>query len=228
MSVNSDSKVSQTSANPEAATHIYRHADAIVEAWTRMVRNHCDDARASMDTDYLQNSLPTLLRHLADALEDPHWNYDKQRASSLSAEHGRQRRISSEYTVEMMLDEYAILRKVICRSLERQPPWPDALLARVHAFIDASLCALPHASYFPGAFATWRRRGQSNATAPHASAGPRSSSYKSPRNKRRRQSNGRRTLRLSLSRHSTSGTSAEAMSQRYWRKAKCASGSSPF
>ena len=128
-------------ANAAAAAYLRGHVALVMDAWVQMVRRHAHDIRASMSDTFLRNGLPTLLCRLADVLEDPHWSYSKEQRTAVAQEHGQQRQLSSAYTINMMLEEYALLRHVVRESLRAANTWPADVMARVHAFIDASLCA---------------------------------------------------------------------------------------
>ena len=128
-------------ANSAAAAHLQEHTGFIIDTWTKLVKQHAKDARALMSETFLRDALPALLYRLAGALEDPHWTYGQERSHAVAQEHGQQRQMSPSYTVDMMLDEYALLRHIVRESLRQTDTWPEDVMARVHAFIDASLCA---------------------------------------------------------------------------------------
>ncbi len=43
-----------------------------------------------------------------------------------------------------MVDEYAMFRHVVCEKMRCETPWPAAIMARVHAFIDAAVRTASH------------------------------------------------------------------------------------
>ena len=127
-------------ASPHAAAYLRQSTDMILSTWTDIVRRQATCAQASKDTSFLRNSLPDLLQNLAAALENPHWHYGTTRNNRIAREHGRQRQEAHIYTIDKMVDEYAVLRHVICESMQREQRWPSEIIARIHGFVDAAIC----------------------------------------------------------------------------------------
>ena len=127
-------------SSPLAAVHLRQGSDDILTTWMRLVRRQATDAQASAAPFVLRNFLPGLLCNLADALEDPHWQRSSARNDTIAREHGRQRYALHTYTVEQMVGEYAVLRHAVCEHMQRQHRWPEEIVTRIHAFIDAAIC----------------------------------------------------------------------------------------
>lgn len=125
----------------DAAKYLRQRTSQILETWVTLARQQATLAQASSDASFLRDSLPPLLTNLADALEDPRWQYGTARNNDIARAHGQQRHGAHIYTLPQMVDEYAILRHVICKTMQREEPWPSEIIARIHAFIDAAISA---------------------------------------------------------------------------------------
>ncbi len=134
-----DAQASQV-ASPAAAAHLRECTDDILATWTQTVRQTASMPQATANIAFLRDSLPLLLKNLADALENPLWRYGATRNNEIARDHGRQRQTARVYTIGEMIDEYAILRHVICGFMPPGSPWPAEITGRVHAFIDAAIC----------------------------------------------------------------------------------------
>ena len=122
-----------------AAETLRRAQESIMIAWEADAKQyvlHGQDLPADMQ---LRNSLPKLLGNLAASLEDPHWTYRERLNMDIARHHGAQRHHLGRYTLEQMIDEYAILRKAVVGAMQQKQPWPSSIMARIHAFLDASI-----------------------------------------------------------------------------------------
>ena len=122
-----------------AAETLRRAKEPIMEAWDVAAKQYVLHEQGLPSESQLRNSLPKLLDNLATALEDPHWTYREGRNIDIARHHGVQRHQLQCYSLEQMIDEYAILRKVMVDAMKQKQQWPASIMARIHAFIDAAI-----------------------------------------------------------------------------------------
>ena len=135
---NTDHKLRQFSH--AAAETLRRAKEPIMAAWETAVKQDTSPEYASPTPSQLRDSLPKLLDNLALALEDPHWTYRQGRNIDIARYHGYQR-LHLHYSLEQMIDEYAILRQNMVTAMQETQLWPAPIMARVHAFLDAAVRA---------------------------------------------------------------------------------------
>ena len=98
-----------------------------MEAWS--VRTNIEVKAAHHLEDLaLKNSLPEYLNALSEALSktinrtSQRIANDKKYSTLIGQRHGKDRAGSKHYTMEQLIQEYHILRQVICEELEKEAP----------------------------------------------------------------------------------------------------------
>lgn len=106
----------------DAAKKIFQSKNQIIEHWEKLVRLEFKVA-ANEGKPELINSLPEFLDHLVDVLTVGQLTEkDYKKVEEVSLEHAEERAASTEFTIEHIVREYNILRRVIFKHLEKDVP----------------------------------------------------------------------------------------------------------
>lgn len=103
-----------------------QHLPRILQLWESRVRREVPAAR-DQPTPALYNSLPAMLSELAETLAHPApWRALGEREHVLGREHGVERAVLTDYSLEQVLHEYQLLRQVLLQVLEEEGPLDTA------------------------------------------------------------------------------------------------------
>lgn len=97
--------------------HLERAKEEILSRWERQVRESIVPAR-SEEQLMLRNSLPELLDGMVIALRDPRAERALLDEERLAVGHGKHRAENASYSLEQVVNEYHVLRKVLFDVLE--------------------------------------------------------------------------------------------------------------
>jgi signal transduction histidine kinase len=120
------------------------NAARIMKEWEKRANSEVL-AAMNLESLALQNSLPDLLDHLADALSntinrtDARKRWDRSESLRVGQEHGKERAESFNYTMDQMIFEYHILREVIFDVMDEE----DASFSTVER--EVVTCAIEQA-----------------------------------------------------------------------------------
>lgn len=101
-----------------ASARLDQSREAILEEWEREVRKEAFPG-GPLDRPALRNTLPLVLEEIVKTLADPHPERAINRVEArLARGHGIERAHMPQYTLDRVIREYHVLRKVIFRVLE--------------------------------------------------------------------------------------------------------------
>lgn len=113
--------MAETVRKQDVATRIRDSLQSIIESWMMQVRREVPGA-ARLDDDSLKNSLPDFLKTLANVVSTTSESGRQERSSIEtligSEGHGRLRAKQSGYSLDQVISEYRILRKILFTTLE--------------------------------------------------------------------------------------------------------------
>ncbi|MFL5812205.1 MAG: ATP-binding protein [Bdellovibrionia bacterium] len=107
----------------DVARRFSENKETILQEWERAVLEEIPEAR-DKGKKAIRNSIPALLEKIARTLskESPKDTADFESELSMAKEHGQQRARFTDYSMEQVIHEYQLLRKVILRVLEKKKP----------------------------------------------------------------------------------------------------------
>lgn len=103
---------------------LLQNKEEIMQTWQTLVKKELEAAKPQKALA-LRNFLPDFISHLAQALSGKidrtaaRKKADNEKSTWLGKQHGRERAISSQYTIDQLIFEYHILRQVIFDVMER-------------------------------------------------------------------------------------------------------------
>ena len=128
----------------ELAKRVRDAKDQVLALWEERARQTIPNAERS-DHLALLDGMPDLIEELVDAVTDPVPQADGRpiaQASHKAFDHARHRATDTEFSLDEVVREYEVLRKVLFEVLERPEPLSaeerDALLAEIETFIRAA------------------------------------------------------------------------------------------
>lgn len=106
----------------DAAKRLNQNKNEIMQRWEKLVRSEFSEAEKESKLQLI-DSLPELLDQLADALKHSEVTQkDYKKIQQTSLEHAEDRAAFTRYTIEHILREYELLRKIIFEMLETDRP----------------------------------------------------------------------------------------------------------
>jgi signal transduction histidine kinase len=118
-----------------AGDRILASRDRVLALWEERVRKQIPNA-AREDHAIIINTLPAILRQLAEALSAHHPRRLATEGSTVAEEHGGERVRMTQFSLEDVIREYMLLREVIVEVLEEDEPLTAAERKVLHASID--------------------------------------------------------------------------------------------
>jgi len=118
-----------------AADRLLACTEKILELWEERVREEIP-AAADERQPILINTLPAILRHLAEALSPRHPRASATSGNSVAEEHGGERVRVTRFRLQDVMTEYKLLREVVLAVLEEQAPLSVAERQIIHGSID--------------------------------------------------------------------------------------------
>ncbi len=166
--------MSDESTGPDARAEGTRGSDRLLASkeriltlWEERVRREVPVA-AGESHPILIDTLPTLLRQLAEALSARHPRRTATEGSTIAEEHGRERVRITRFRLEDLIVEYKVLREVLFTVLEEKEP----LTARERSTLNASMDQAIAKACTAYALVEERLREQLFATLAHDLRGP--------------------------------------------------------
>ena len=122
-----------------AADRLREQVPEVLRRWEEHLRAAESVARG-LDQETLQNNLHEVLTQIADVLVTS-LGKDAYAYAHLSAsrEHAEQRAGLEEYTLDLVILEYHLLRKVIIEVMEQGEPLPQGVASVIHDGIDRAM-----------------------------------------------------------------------------------------
>jgi K+-sensing histidine kinase KdpD len=111
----------------EVSERLQRNIERIMKLWLARAESEVVAAHHQKQL-VLRNSLPEFLMQVANALStvidrtDARVKWDLEESERVGKKHGRDRAGSRDYTMDQMIFEYHILRRVICDVMEEDVP----------------------------------------------------------------------------------------------------------
>ena len=124
--------------NRQLATLLRHNAKRVLASWEEQVRKIVPNDQ-TLSSTALRDSLPALLDNLAAALEDTEWTYEASKNVMIALEHGSQRNALVNYEFDQVVDEYALLRRILVRFIASDAAASANGVETVHAFLDAAI-----------------------------------------------------------------------------------------
>jgi signal transduction histidine kinase len=121
--------------NSRAGDRLLASRDRILALWEERVRKEIPSAAAE-EHPILINTLPAILRQIAEALSPQHPRRTATEGSSVAEEHGGERVRMTKFRLEDVISEYMILRQVLIGVLEENEPLTAPERDTLHASID--------------------------------------------------------------------------------------------
>ncbi|MFL5423418.1 MAG: sensor histidine kinase [Myxococcales bacterium] len=118
-----------------ASDRILASRDRVLALWEERVRKEIPNA-AREDHAIILNTLPALIRQLAEALSPNHPRRLATEGSTVAEEHGGERVRMTHFSLEDVIHEYMLLREVIVEVLEEDEPLTAAERKVLHSSID--------------------------------------------------------------------------------------------
>jgi len=126
-------KASDTTGSP-AGDRLLANKERILSLWEARLRRQIP-AAANEPHFILVNTLPLILDHLAQAFSPGHPRATATQGSTFAVEHGGERVRMTHFQLKDLVEEYKLLRQVLCEVLEEE----GALSARERNTLNASL-----------------------------------------------------------------------------------------
>jgi signal transduction histidine kinase len=121
------------------AEMIRARRDALIAEWTKAERTYAERVR-HLPLDELIDSLPDLLDEIADHLESHFEDARRDAPSIVTAEEHGEQRVELRIPAECMIEEYAMLRRILTRAIARESTAPEpGELEQMHALLDLSV-----------------------------------------------------------------------------------------
>lgn len=121
-----------------ASARLLANQDRILRVWEERIRQQVAAAQKT-SRPVLINTLPALLRQLAEALAPLHPRRTATEGSTIAEEHGGERVRTTEFRLEDLVTEYKLLREVIFEVLEEETPLSLSERSILHASLDQTL-----------------------------------------------------------------------------------------
>src|SRR3954467_37369 len=109
--------------------------ERVLALWEERVRKEIPAARRE-EHPILIDTLPAVLRQLAEALSSEHPRRTATEGSSVTEEHGGERVRMTRFRLEDVIHEYALLRQVLVQVLEEESPLTSYERDTLHASVD--------------------------------------------------------------------------------------------
>jgi len=107
----------------------------VLAIWEERVREEIPNA-AREDHAIIMNTVPAVIRQIADALSPRHPRLVASEGSTVAEEHGGERVRMTQFSLEDVIHEYMLLREVIVEVAEEEAPLTAAERKVLHASID--------------------------------------------------------------------------------------------
>jgi signal transduction histidine kinase len=121
-----------------AADRLAANKERVLELWIERMRKQVAST-AGVPRLVLIDTLPALLRQLAEALSPRHPRRTATEGSTIAEEHGGERVRITPFRLEDVILEYKLLREVIIEVLEEGEPLRDDERSVLHASIDQAV-----------------------------------------------------------------------------------------
>jgi signal transduction histidine kinase len=123
----------------QAAARLRKQAPDILQAWAKTIRSQAPVA-SELDQVTLYNNLPRVLDQIADVLAagDGRDAYAYARIPA-TEEHAQQRAGLKDYTLDVVILEYHLLRRVVVEIMEQGDPLPRDVGRVLHDGIDRAM-----------------------------------------------------------------------------------------
>jgi signal transduction histidine kinase len=109
--------------------------ERVLALWEQRVRREIP-AAAGEDHPIIIDTLPAVLRQLAEALSSEHPRRTATEGSSVAEEHGGERVRMTRFRLEDVIREYVLLRQVLVEVLEEEGPLTAQERHTLHASVD--------------------------------------------------------------------------------------------
>lgn len=125
-------------AKSKAAARLLANKPRILEVWEARMRAEVAAAKRESGP-ILIDTLPALLRQLAEALSPGHPRRTATEGSTIAEEHGGERVRVTRFRLEDVVQEYILLRQVLFAILEEDEPLTLEERGTLHASIDQAI-----------------------------------------------------------------------------------------
>jgi signal transduction histidine kinase len=119
----------------KAGDRILATRDRVLALWEERVRKEIPNA-AQEERAIIIDTFPAVLRQIAEALSPKHPRRIATEGSTVAEEHGGERVRMTQFRLEDVIHEYALLREVLVEVLEEHEPLTAAERGSLHASID--------------------------------------------------------------------------------------------
>jgi len=119
----------------KAGDRILASRDRVLALWEERVRKEIPTA-AQEERAIIINTFPGVLRQIAEALSPKHPRRTATEGSTVAEEHGGERVRMTQFRLEDVIHEYALLREVLVEVLEEHEPLTPAERNSLHSSID--------------------------------------------------------------------------------------------
>ena len=109
----------------KAGDRILASRDRVLALWEERVRKEIPTA-AQEERAIIINTFPGVLRQIAEALSPKHPRRTATEGSTVAEEHGGERVRMTQFRLEDVIHEYALLREVLVEVLEEHEPLTPA------------------------------------------------------------------------------------------------------
>jgi PAS domain S-box-containing protein len=125
--------------NHRAAERLRAEKDRILKLWEERVREEIPPAKET-ETPVLMDSMPVLLERLAVALdsETPEEALQEEKKTA-AIEHGQQRALLQQYSLDQVIQEYQALREVMVKVVSKEQSIPPPIADLIYDFILAAI-----------------------------------------------------------------------------------------
>ncbi len=132
-------KTRQEQEHQNAARRLKDGKTEILRRWEQHARTEVP-AACSLDRETLHNNLPQVLDEIAEVLVTSAGKnaYDYAQISS-AREHAEQRGRINEYSLDQVIMEYHLLRKVVIEVMEQEEPLPQGIASVIHDGLDRAM-----------------------------------------------------------------------------------------
>lgn len=119
----------------QASDRLMAKRERVLALWEERVRKEIP-AAANEDHPIIIDTLPAVLRQLAEALASDHPRRTATEGSSVAEEHGGERVRMTRFRLEDVIREYMLLRQVLVEVLEEEAPLTPHERDTLHASVD--------------------------------------------------------------------------------------------
>jgi len=109
--------------------------DRVLALWEKRVREEIPSA-AKAEHSIIIDTFPAVLRQIAEAMSSKHTRRTATEGSTVAEEHGGERVRMTQFSLEDVIREYALLRQVMVEVLEEGEPLTRQERDTLHASID--------------------------------------------------------------------------------------------